>query len=379
MKTLGKKAKIIIASVLAFVIFVCSLSFILAWSGILSHKLDEQDTVFRILQITDPHIQLNNEDNATFDTIDKLIKKTNPNLIAVTGDITSGKYKNQDFNEGCIRKFAEKIETYKIPWTFMFGNHDAESSGIGEGKWRREDIANYLESDELTYCIFERGEIFDAVHEKQQKSVGNTYINVTENGAMLDKNGNLIDSDGQTKLAKGDEGKNIMSLFFMDSNDYEYDKDGNSLGYGNFRAAQIEWYKNSVLNMKANNNDKILPSLAFFHIPMQEYVTAWKQGKRLYGYNFDSSGAPVVDDNMFETMVELGSTKATFAGHDHMNAYAAELEGLKLVYGYSCDHGIYVVPQRGGTVINLKKDGDFTIQGAFRNSGVGAIIISKAY
>lgn len=82
---------------------------------------------------------------------------------------------------------------------------------------------------------------------------------------------------------------------------------------------------------------------------------------------------------MFETMVELGSTKAAFAGHDHMIASAAEYQGIKLVYGYSCDHGIYMVPQRGGTIINIKKDGNFTIQGIFRNSGVGAPIISKTY
>lgn len=374
----SKKVKIIVASVLAFVIFVCSLSFILAWSGILSHKIDNDGTVFRILQLTDVHIQENHEDDWAFDTIDKVIGKSNPDLIAVTGDITSGRYKDQDFNAGCIKKFAEKIETYKIPWTFTFGNHDAESTGDAEGKWRREQIADYLTSDELQYCIFEEGEIFAPIHEKQQKSIGNSYINITADGKMVNMAGQVIGADGNLVYDQ-QVGKQIMSLFFLDSNDYEYDENGNGNGYGIFRPDQIEWYKRSVLTMQQQNNGTMLPSLAFFHIPMQEYVNAWEDGKRLYGYKWEKGGMPKVSDNMFETMVELGSTKATFAGHDHMCAFAAEYKGIKLVYGYSGDHGIYAVPQNGGTIINVKADGNFTLQGIYRNSGVGVPIISKAY
>lgn len=355
-----KTKKIIIIAVAAFAVFVLTLSFVLAWSGVLAKPLDDEDIVFRILQITDPHIQLNErEDNAALDTIKKMIERVRPDLIAVTGDVTSGYHKDQTQNEECFRKFAEEIEKYQIPWTFTFGNHDAE------GEWKRADIDAYLMSDELEYCVYQTGFIAPKEQEKQQDSYGNYYINLT--------------SDGQMLSANEPPDNAVMTLFFMDSNDYEYDENGNGLGYGNFRDSQIEWYRESVKGIAAANGGKTLPSLAFFHIPMQEYKTAWDEGERLYGYRFDSYGSPAIDDNMFETMVELGSTKATFAGHDHMNAFAAEYEGIKLVYGYSCDHGIYMVPQNGGTVINIKSDGEFTIQGIYRNSGVGELIISSPF
>lgn len=353
-----KTKKIIIIAVAAFIVFVLALSFVLAWSGVLAKPLDEEGTAFRILQITDAHIQLNErEDAAAFDTIRRMIERTAPDLIVVTGDITSGYYKDQTQNEECFRKFAQEIEKYEIPWTFTFGNHDAE------GVWKRADIDAYLTSSKLEYCVYETGFVASKESEEQQESYGNYYLNITSDGRMLTANEPLENA--------------VMTLFFMDSNDYEYDENGEGLGYGNFRDSQIEWYKNCVNGIAEENGGEVLPSLAFFHIPMQEYETAWSEGERLYGYKLEGAGSPAVDDEMFETMAELGSTKATFAGHDHMNAFATEYQGIKLVYGYSCDHGIYMVPQNGGTVINIKSDGEFTIQGIYRNSGVGELIISS--
>lgn len=125
------------------------------------------------------------------------------------------------------------------------------------------------------------------------------------------------------------------------------------------------------------DESKVVPSLAFFHVPMQEYKTAYDEGEIITGRRFEKEGCPVVDDAMFEKMVELGSTKGCFAGHDHMNNYTAEYQGIRLSYGLSCDHNIYVVPFRGGQLINIKEDGSFTTQQIIRHRGQSTVTISK--
>lgn len=312
---------------------------ILAWSGILSKRLDNENLAFRVLQLTDIHIQNNTkEDNKTFDTIDMMIEKSNPNLIIITGDITS----EQD-NMPAFETFCSFIEGYNIPWAFTFGNHDAEGA-IG-----KEELANYLLT--LKNCVFEKGPA-------DVDGSGYHYINVPNK-----------------------EGKVVMSLLMMDSNMYYAVDENTNDGYDKFHDNQIAWYEKTIKSIaKEVNGDenKMVNSLAFFHIPMQEFENGYKKGKKLYGYKLEDVYCSKYEDNMFEKMVELGSTKGCFVGHDHMNNYAVEYKGIRLTYGYSTDHNLYLVPQRGGTIINIKNDGTFTQQGIFRNSGVGKLIINKA-
>ena len=60
-----------------------------------------------------------------------------------------------------------------------------------------------------------------------------------------------------------------------------------------------------------------------------------------------------------------------------MNNYSAEYHGIRLSYGLSCDHNIYVVPFRGGQLINIKNDGTFTVQRLIRHRGQSAVTIGK--
>lgn len=91
----------------------------------------------------------------------------------------------------------------------------------------------------------------------------------------------------------------------------------------------------------------------------------------------EEDGTPAVDDQMFEKMVELGSTKGCFAGHDHMNNFSVNYQGIRLTYGLSCDHNIYLVPLRGGVLINVKNDGFFTTQHLIRHRGQSTVTIGK--
>lgn len=306
-----------------------------------------EDTAYKILQITDVHI-LNDEkkDAKAFKTITEMINTTDPDLIMVTGDVTSEKE-----NMTAFKTFGEFMETFKKPWGFVFGNHEGldikyENGEVADGVTLadKQQLSDYLES--LTYCIYERGD-------ENVDGMGNYYYNVED-----------------------EKGKVIASLIMMDTHSYD-DVNG---GYDHFHENQVEWYEKTIkeIAMDVNGDEtKVVPSLAFFHVPMQEFKIAYDEGEIITGRRFEKECGPAVDDGMFEKMVELGSTKGCFAGHDHMNNYTAEYQGIRLSYGLSCDHNIYVVPFRGGQLINIKDDGSFTTQQLIRHRGQSTITIGK--
>jgi hypothetical protein len=117
-------------------------------------------------------------------------------------------------------------------------------------------------------------------------------------------------------------------------------------------------------------------SLLFVHIPILEvrdavykYLEESDEVKHLFGkigesdpYVFSSE----IPEEMFETMLELGSTKGMFFGHDHLNNIVVEYQGFTFSYGYSIDYFAYsgienVGSQRGCTIINCKTDTSFEI------------------
>lgn len=161
---------------------------------------------------------------------------------------------------------------------------------------------------------------------------------------------------------------------------------GQDDGYDCFHENQIAWYEKTIKSIAQNVNgdeNQVVPSLAFFHIPMREYLTGYETAKKngaiLDGAKLEAVYCSNHDDEMFETMKRLGSTKGCFAGHDHMNNYTVDYQGIRLAYGYSCDHNIYLVPQKGGKLIYIYPDGSFTQQGIYRYFGIGNLCYGKEF
>lgn len=342
--------KVFVSVLLVLVLIVVSSISIVTFYG--KDYKEAEDTAFKILQITDVHI-LNDakKDAKAFKTISEMVETTKPDMIMLTGDLTSEKE-----NFTAFKTFCTFIEEFNIPWGFVFGNHEgldiayAENEVLDPEKIAdKQTLSDYLES--MPNCIYEAGD-------ENVDGMGNYYYNV-----------------------KDKDGKVLTTLIMMDSHSY----DTVNSGYDHFHDNQIEWYENTVKSIaKEVNGDemKVIPSLAFFHVPMQEYMTGYDAAKgtddHLWGFRFpNEDGTPAVDDNMFEKMVELGSTKGCFAGHDHMNNFSVNYQHIRLTYGLSCDHNIYVVPFRGGVLINVKNDGSFTTQHLIRHRGQSTITIGK--
>ena len=187
-----------------------------------------------------------------------------------------------------------------------------------------------------------------------------------------------------------------QSLVLFDSHSYTNgDYFGIRWEYDKIHDNQIEWYENQI-NFYNNYNQQtlqtidtsLLPaeidtyqtikSLAFFHIPIEEYLTAWNeyvdnnyQNTQDVQYVFGKAGengkivyCGIEENNLFETMLDLGSTQGIFCGHDHLNNFSIDYKGIRLTYGMSIDYLAYSEiykkgSQRGCTIITTDTQCNF--------------------
>lgn len=319
------------------------------------------DKELKVMQLTDVHIgggfMSSKKDSMAMNAVAAMITAEKPDLVVVTGDVSYPvPFQAGTFNNlSSARIFAALMESLGVYWTLGYGNHDTEAYSY----YGREDLSALYGSEDYKYCIFEEGP-------EEVDGYGNQIINV-----------------------KNSDGIITQSLYILDSHSYV---DGDILGimwkYDNIHENQVQWYKDTVKALNEENNETYkklgkntksdIRSAAFFHIPLTEQKDAWyeyaengfentEDTKLYYGVAGESGKvvySGIGEDEMFEAMLETGSTKAVFCGHDHYNNFSIEHKGIRLTYGMSVDYlaypGIYKKgSQRGCTMISFKPDGSF--------------------
>ena len=251
-------------------------------------------------------------------------------------------------NTAPVQQFAAFMRNTGVPWAFTFGNHDTESMSI----------ANQ----------FDLNELYKSLSWKTSKNLLYPYVQPKENGKEIwGRNNQLIE-------VRNSDGTLNQSLFLIDSNAYT----GEGLNkYDYIHDDQVEWYKKQILRLNQEEG-KTISSVGFFHIPLQQYKTAYElyeSGSDEVKYFFGSNDEKMIDkicasefpSKIFDTAKELGSTKGFFCGHDHYNNMSLEYQGIRLTYGMSIDY--LVMPgiardtkQRGATLITSHKDSSVDIE-----------------
>ena len=311
------------------------------------------DGDFKVMQLTDVHIGGSfisaKNDKQAINAIAAMIDAEKPDLVVVTGDISfavpwGGTLNNRFAHE----MFGHIMENLGVYWTVAFGNHDSEIYN----SYSRAEVANMYESEELEHCLFDRGP--DGLYGECNHMI---YV-------------------------KNSDDHITRAFIVMDTNSYtDEDPLGFNWIYDNIHADQIQWYRENIENLNAHNTSLGAPevkSMVFVHIPLMEVREAYNE----YLKNGESDELKYIrgevcekepyvycseePEQMFETMVELGSTDAIFYGHDHVNNIVLEYKGITLCYGYSVDYFAYAGidkkgDQRGCTVINCSPDGKFEI------------------
>ena len=318
-------------------------------TGIYTIISNEDD--FKILQLTDIHIGGSfisyDKDLKALKAVFALINHAKPDLVIVTGDLTYplGLSSFSFNNTAPVAQFAAFMRNTGVPWAFTYGNHDTESMAMANTK--------------------DLNELYKSLSWKTSRNLLYPYIQPQIDGK------NISGRSNQLIEVRNNDGTLNQAIFLIDSNAYV----GQGFSkYDYIHNDQVEWYKNEVLRLNMKE-EKTISSLGFFHIPLQEYKTAYDlymsgsdEVKYFFGSNDEKKvSASEFPSKLFDTAKVLGSTKGFFCGHDHYNNMSLEYKGIRLTYGMSIDY--LVEPgisrnskQRGATLIISHKDSSIEIK-----------------
>ena len=247
--------------------------------------------------------------------MNEALDKTQPNLVIFLGDIIMSAETSEDYWKG-YDQLIEPLEARGIPFTFVFGNHDDQDTHKESTK--DEKLAKYMSYES---CLAYDADV--ALH-------GSGTHNLE-----------ILSSDG-TKTA--------FNLWMMDSGDYI---EG---GYDCVRADQLAWYTETSKQLEADNGGKV-PSLMFQHIVPAEVAkevmftvkgdlgalgstnfsdgTAATYLPNIWGFEegwmFEQACPSPDCEGQWDAITERGDVLAVFFGHDHINTYVANINGIDAV------------------------------------------------
>jgi len=324
----------------------------------------EKGKDFKILNFADVQLyayQVENEVGSdTLTIIKNLIEEVEPDLITLTGD--------QGYGEPVsINAIGRVINSFGIPWAYVFGNHDQECVALS----LKEQIKL---SSKFSNCITKYGpeEITDSVTDIPRG--GNYIINIVE---------------------KDNDNINVIrSIFMMNSGTYVKNtlvpEDMiNTTSYEHLTDKQLDFYKWGLESSKKYNNGEYVKSTIVEHIPITAYAFAfaaaynstysaylfdrlsniskntsledsyngscWKDGyKDSFGVCHETVCCSPAEDGIFNVLLEYGSTDSMLVGHDHRNNFSINYQGIRLSYGMKTGYGSYFEEtMNGGTVLTV--------------------------
>lgn len=302
------------------------------------------DGKFKILHITDIHdvepVMDDDEDRSiperrdieTLNVIEKLVEKTNPDLVVFGGDNISGYWEEftYDLVRSTIQKITKPIRDRNIPLCVVFGNHDGE-------------VGFHTEFQMLMYMEYQncRSNLNDA----DVYGTGNCCVTI--------------------KSSKDD--KDAFAIWLIDSNDYQKNEKGD-FPYDCVHEDQIAWYEKRAKELKDANGGEPLPAILFQHIPVQQEMIGFKEVTKDDEYTFERGGRyfylaneilegrvrecpcpPYMENDhtqQFESWKKMGDIFAAFFGHDHINDFKMKIDGIDLYqtlgagfFTYGMEHG----------------------------------------
>ncbi len=287
------------------------------------HRLEyNKDGSFRVMIIADAHMNVN-ASSASVERvkirIKQMVDQIQPNLVILTGDNTINSIYEVSLRKN-LNAIVSYIEEKQIPWCHVYGNHDHENALDHEKQQAIYESYEYCISKDVT-----------------ELSGTGTYVH-----GVYNRDGSLG-----------------SLIWLLDSGAYA-DQTQYSSYYDFIKQDQIDWYKETSLLIKEYNNGEHVNGIMAFHIPLIENRDAYKNVNNpevVYEFTggFNESAHPSeVDTNLFETILELGNVKAIVTGHDHINDYAINYKGVKLIASPNLsDLTYYSTSIQGSRVLDL--------------------------
>ena len=302
---------------------------------------------FRIMQVSDIQDTQFTSKN-TIEFLGAAIDYEKSDLVVFTGDQVKGygtflMLGDRDKNtETTIRNFMKPLAERNTPFTFVFGNHDAQA--FASSKERQLEIYKSYPS-----CLAEAGE--------------------KELAGLCNHNLEIKDSKGE---------KTVFNLYMFDSLSASPSGKCDHVTEG-----QLDWYRRTRDRLKKENGEYV-KSIVFQHIPVPEiwyllklvaknekpYATGYGDLEGKYfaidknylkpGNNdfvLETPGTPYENSGEFDVLREKGDVVGAFFGHDHNNSFVGEFMGLKLGYAQGLGFNVYgPYMDRGVRIIDLDEN-----------------------
>lgn len=309
-------------------------------------KFDENGE-FKIMHLTDCQ-DTYPADQRMLKFIDASIKEYQPDIIVLGGDNIVC---DEEDKEAAVDELVSIFVENKTYFTLVFGNHDCEQG------WTNDELLPLYQKYGKGYCL-----AYDAVPA--------LHGTATHNLPVMDSTG--------TKLK--------FNLWMFDSGSHVYDDEGNDLGYDCVTEDQIKWYQETSKTLEAVAGGKV-PSLAFQHIVVGDVFdalfreTTVEMGELTPSYNgkiysffpkteniqagflFEFPCPGYYNYGQFDAMVERGDVLGIFSGHDHINSYETEIDGVKIINTPGSTYHSYgneIV--RGMRMITVKESDTWTFE-----------------
>ncbi len=289
---------------------------------------------FKVISFTDMHLNGKNKtSNVTLGNFTNAIIDKKPDLVILGGDnVTS------IFNKKRTRQLAEIFEQLGVYWAPVLGNHEGDTTGSVSREEMTEIFSSY------PHCLMKKGA-------EGVWGNGNYYVNVLNADDSLRHTFVMMDTGS-------DMSEELKAEYGIDPNETPYD---------GVKTSQVEWYRSVIDKIGGEYGKK--PSTVIMHIPLPQMKTAAESEEFLYGVKLENVCASGFDSGMFDAIIEKGSTDKVFFGHDHVNDFALEYEGIYLSYLQSSGYGAYTTESKFGypekdwlqgyTLFEINEDGEY--------------------
>lgn len=290
--------------------------------------------------------------------LNSVLDYSKPDIVVFAGDNICSAEK-EDF-DAILNPLVER----GIKFTFVFGNHDGEYAGGDNIRAMMESGSKRLEATEYYK------DILLSMYQEYDGCLA--YDADAELHGCATHNLPILSSDG-SKVA--------FNLWLVDSGDYAYDALDNQLGYDWVRADQIKWYEDVRDALKEENGGELVPSMMFQHIIPKEAVekiylnsfvqlgdltinfndgtstTVIPDMTKYDGYIFEKSCPGISSDGQWEALVNGGDVLGVVVGHDHVNNFVADIDGVDLIQAPGCTYQSYYNDMfQGARVIEINED-----------------------
>jgi hypothetical protein len=276
-----------------------------------------------------------------------------------------------------LRDFDAKI---KLPWAFAWGNHDCEN--FEPKKWfdRLDRIESQLQH--LPHCVYKQSRNFienygaDKIADNpREKAAYLDFIelyNSNPNPKNLTTNAKRFDGfyggNYHIMVCNPKTGKPAWDLFVM-----------NSRRDHHIPPKALHWMQDQI-----NSHTPKLPTLMFFHVPPYEFEKYWNT-PHAHGIKGEKVCHELDRGEIHQVLKSFGTVKGCFVGHDHVNDYYVDVDGIKYCYGrktgnmaYGGDWSVKDVQytygirkiKPGATLITIKLDNPSLLENSWDHCSV---------